>query len=791
MFRSINILFLLIFGASFVAAQTTERFPEQVGPIQYNTEKVGVVLSGGGAAGLAHIGVLKSLEENNIPIDYICGTSMGALVACMYTMGFTPFEMEKLVRSEEFISWSTGVTQPNNIYYFKKKEDNASWITFKLNFDTTFSNNLPTNMISPVQLDFALMENTAAAAAAANYNFDSLFIPFRCLASDISAKKSIVFKSGDLGEAVRASMSYPFYLKPVRINETLLYDGGLYNNFPANIMYQDFFPDFIIGSNVASEFQNPEEDDLISQIRAMLTSKSDFNPLCENGIIIEPNANWVGLFEFENGQRIIDSGYVASARKIEEIKLNIKRRTNAEQLAKARSEFIAKQPKVVFDSIAIQGKGLKKGQISYISRLLTQNEKLIPIEQIKPFYFRLAADDKIKSVFPKSFYNKKTGFFTLQLDIKKEKKISTEFGGNISNRPINMGYIGMHYNVLSNPSIDFSGNAYFGKLYNSGKIKMRVDFPFKFPFFIEPIVTWNRWDFFKSSANYFIDTKPAFLINIDRFAELTAGFPIRNKGRIVIGSGFTSNRNLYYQTNTFTSTDTTDRTDFNSLSSYFLFERNTLNRKQFASAGTYFAIRGRFIQGEEFYTPGSTSVFENNFRSIHNWLQFRLTYDTYFKERGKWRLGFYGELAYSTQPISKQPFFHNYTSTMMNCLAFEPTPESKTFFIPAFRAHQFAAAGVKSILIISKNIEWRMEGFLFAPYQKIIENPNYTVSYASPPAFNFQYIKTLSSIAMTAFVYTSPIGTFSASLNYYSPQKQPFSLLFSFGFLIFNRKALD
>lgn len=147
---------------------------------------------------------------------------------------------------------------------------------------------------------------------------------------------------------------------------------------------------------------------------------------------------------------------------------------------------------------------------------------------------------------------------------------------------------------------------------------MRVDFPFKLPFYIEPIVTWNRWDFFKSSPIYFIDTKPAFLINIDRFAELTAGFPFRNKGRIVIGSGFASNRNLYYQTNTFTSTDTTDRTDFNSLSSYFLFERNTLNRKQFASAGTYFAIRGRFIQGEEFYTPGSTSVFENNFRSIHN-----------------------------------------------------------------------------------------------------------------------------------------------------------------------------
>lgn len=73
-----------------------------------------------------------------------------------------------------------------------------------------------------------------------------------------------------------------------------------------------------------------------------------------------------------------------------------------------------------------------------------------------------------------------------------------------------MGYIGMHYNVLSNPSIDFSGNAYFGKLYNSGKIKMRVDFPFKFPFFIEPIVTWNRWDFLKVALTILLIQSPHF-----------------------------------------------------------------------------------------------------------------------------------------------------------------------------------------------------------------------------------------------------------------------------------------
>ncbi|HET6991911.1 MAG TPA: patatin-like phospholipase family protein, partial [Bacteroidia bacterium] len=149
MFRLISVFLFSICFCVAAFAQTVDRALVQVGPIQIvGGEKVGVVLSGGGASGLAHIGVIKALEENHIPIDYICGTSMGALVACMYAQGLTPQEMEKLVESEEFLSWATGVVQPNNIYYFKKKDDDASWITFKLNLDTTITNSLPTSVIS-------------------------------------------------------------------------------------------------------------------------------------------------------------------------------------------------------------------------------------------------------------------------------------------------------------------------------------------------------------------------------------------------------------------------------------------------------------------------------------------------------------------------------------------------------------------------------------------------------------------------------------------------------------------
>ncbi|HXC05609.1 MAG TPA: patatin-like phospholipase family protein, partial [Bacteroidia bacterium] len=113
--------------------------PLAVLPAMAQQERVGVVLSGGGAAGLAHIGVLKALEENHIPVDYITGTSAGAMIGCMYAMGYTPAQMEALVRSKEFKAWTYGNLEPKYVYYFKRKDETASWAAFKLSLDSTFT----------------------------------------------------------------------------------------------------------------------------------------------------------------------------------------------------------------------------------------------------------------------------------------------------------------------------------------------------------------------------------------------------------------------------------------------------------------------------------------------------------------------------------------------------------------------------------------------------------------------------------------------------------------------------
>ncbi len=170
------------------------------------SQKIGVVLSGGGAGGLAHVGVLKALEDNNIPIDYITGTSVGALVGGLYAAGYSPDEIEKLVVSQKFIDFTKENLEEKYKYHFKKSADNASWFSYRFGFDSVFVTNIPTNLINSVPIDFYMMELFTPSCTVAKSDFDSLFVPFRCVASDIEDKKSVIFRNGDLAIAIRSSI---------------------------------------------------------------------------------------------------------------------------------------------------------------------------------------------------------------------------------------------------------------------------------------------------------------------------------------------------------------------------------------------------------------------------------------------------------------------------------------------------------------------------------------------------------------------------------------------------------
>ena len=202
-----------------------------------HAQTVGVVLSGGGAKGLAHVGLLKVLEENNIPVDYICGTSIGAIIGSLYAIGYSPDQMAELLQSEEFLRWSKGDISPEEQYYYKTKIDGAEMVSVRLKREKSSVNAvLPTNIIEPEQMDFRFMQIYAQGAARAGYDFNKLFVPFFCVASDVHNNRPVVFTKGNLSQAVRASMTFPGYFKPLNIDGELIFDGGMQNNFPSDLM---------------------------------------------------------------------------------------------------------------------------------------------------------------------------------------------------------------------------------------------------------------------------------------------------------------------------------------------------------------------------------------------------------------------------------------------------------------------------------------------------------------------------------------------------------------------------
>lgn len=741
------------------------------------SQKVGLVLSGGGVRGFSHIGVLKALEENNIPVDYIAGTSAGALVGSSYVTGRSPEQMEKIFTTQRFKKSGMGIVEEDLMYYYLKKESDASWITIKFAYDSIIKTKLPRSITNSTPVDFDLMESYCPGIAKANYNFDSLLVPFRCVSADIKSKKEEVFRSGDLGIAVRASMAFPLYFSPVVMDDKVLFDGGIYNNFPVNVMVADFNPDIIIGVNGSGEPEVVSEDNVLSQMKNILVATQNNALPHDSDIYIQSNINDISVFDFDQAQRSIDSGYAAAMRMMPVIKSRITRRVSAEELKTRRDTFHVGQQPVFIDRIDVAG--LNVQQEAYVRKIINPTNDCISIDELKKTFFRLAADDHIRYVYPKLVYNPASGYYDLVLYTRLEKDLQVDFGGNFSSKPMNEAFVGLQYNVLGRQSLRFNANTYFGKLYNSVHASLKLDVPGYFRFFIEPSYTLSQFDYFKSSSTFFEDIKPSFLITNENETRLSLGLPVKNKAKLIMSASYIDNSYDYYQLRDFLKTDTADVTDFSAFSGNLKFERSTLNKKLYASQGTYFSISGRYFTGRERTAPGTTSLASDTTTNDVRWLQVRIIYDNYFSTIGRWKLGFYGDFF-----LSAQPFFANYTASILSSPQFEPFPESKTLFLSNFRAHNFIGAGLKNILAIKNNLDLRIEGYIFQPVQEIIAESDNTPRYSDILSKRYY-------MASSSLVFHSPFGPVSVSVNYYNKHEKEFSFLFHFGYILFNKRSME
>ncbi len=746
---------------------------------QANAQKVGLVLSGGGAKGLAHIAVIKALEENGIPIDYIAGTSMGAIVAGLYAAGYSTDEMEKLFKSEQFKFWSTGQIQEKYRYFYRNLEADPTWLELDLLKKQDKLKILPpTNLIPEKQMDFAFMEMFSSVSAIDKGDFNKLFVPFFCIATDVYKNRELVLRDGDLGEAIRGSMTFPLYFKPIEINGSLVFDGGIVDNFPVQHMKELFNPDIIIGHNVANNPQKPDPDDVMAQIENMIMQKTNYQINPKDGIRLETTFNNVGLLDFKKIDMIEAAGYETANKNMDEIKKRITRRVRPEDVELKRQQFNMKKPQLNFQNIQVEGVA-NMDQTRYIIHSIKHKSHVINLTELKKAYFKLVADQQIKSLRPVAHYNPETGYFDLDVIAKANHPMQINFGGNISTRPINEGFLSGNYRMFNKQAYTFSTNMYFGRFYSSVKAGVRIDFPTTLPYYLAGYFTLNRWDYYSSTTEFvFEDVRPPYIIQNEKNFRAEMGFPVHTSGKITFGGSFSNARDEYYLTQSIKVSDTPDYTTFNAATATTSFQENTFNDKQYPTEGMASCLTLNYISGTEKNTPGTTSNNPETKQFNHNFYLLKGNFERYFKFSKVFTLGWMAEGVYS----NKQPF-SNYMATVLSAPSFDPVPHSKTIYLNNFHANKYLASGLKGIFEISDQLHFRAEVYGFVPVREIVEGTNYLAVY------NSNQFSSIRFMATSALVFQSALGPVSLSLSYYDKNQTKFFAMLNFGYILFNKKG--
>lgn len=311
-FKSICIVLLLLITYSVSAQETTDNATRP---------KVGLVLSGGGAKGAAHIGVLKYIEEMGIPIDYIAGTSMGSIVGGLYAIGYSTDEILELLGSLDWDRLISNNVDRKKISFSEKKEKETQILTIPFAVkpnegdaqSKAFRNSLPQGIVSGDNL--INLFNSLAVGYSDPIVFDDFPIPFICIATNLLNGEADVLNEGLFTKSLRASMAIPILFDPVNINGTPYVDGGLVSNFPAE-QCRAMGADYIIGVSMSPGLEeNPQNLSSIlaqiKQLKEIITDKNfeNYHQLCD--IFISPDLKGVGMLSFnaESVARVTQSGY--------------------------------------------------------------------------------------------------------------------------------------------------------------------------------------------------------------------------------------------------------------------------------------------------------------------------------------------------------------------------------------------------------------------------------------------------------------------------------------------------
>jgi NTE family protein len=387
---------------------------------QEDRPKIGLVLSGGGAKGIAHIGILKTLEEVGLTPDYITGTSMGSIVGGLYSVGYTADELEELVTT---INWDAVLT--NKIPMDKVAiEEKDYYGRYLLNFymqDKKLS--LPKGVIDGQTL-MELFSRLTRPVHGIN-DFNEFPIPFSCVATDIVTGLPVTLNKGSLAMAMRASMAIPSIFTPVKIDDHLLVDGGLVRNFPVQEAI-DMGADIIIGVFVSSDLA-PESEMTsaiaVLQQSAWVTSAFDTREQMKKvDILIEPKLKGFSSASFTSASEILDRGN-ESGKKYYNILKNLADSVKSLGSLKKIRKLEVKESYPITEIDVIGNRFLSNEFI--IGKLRIKQNDSIPIDHI---------EERINVLFGTLYFEKiwyeiiaSDGGYSLKLHVKEKPKTELKF----------------------------------------------------------------------------------------------------------------------------------------------------------------------------------------------------------------------------------------------------------------------------------------------------------------------------------------------------------------------------
>ncbi|PJB13155.1 MAG: patatin [Flavobacteriales bacterium CG_4_9_14_3_um_filter_40_17] len=353
--------------------------------------KVGLVLSGGGAKGFAHIGALKVIEDVGIRIDYIGGTSMGAIVGALYASGYTANQLDSIFKAIDFGALiQDGL--PRSAKTFYEKEDAERYVLtlpfkhFKIAFPSSISKGQ-----NVYNLLFRLTNHVRDID-----DFGKLPIPFFCVATDVETGEQVILDHGYLPEAIAASGAFPSLFEPVQIGDRLLIDGGVVNNYPLDEV-KAMGADVIIGIDVQDRLLNKDElksaTDVLLQISNLQAGSSMKDKISRTDIYIKPDIEAFNVVSFSQGDAIIKNGIIAA-----ELKQDQLDELASRQNANLKKSAIPKNSDTIrIDRVKVEG--IKNYTRQYVTgKLKFKAPNSITYKKFNEGLNNLAATNSFKSI---------------------------------------------------------------------------------------------------------------------------------------------------------------------------------------------------------------------------------------------------------------------------------------------------------------------------------------------------------------------------------------------------------